>query len=134
MRRTATALLLMGLLTSAAACRAEKRPARQEEERAPGPPAAVGALRLGIEAEMKTLLYGVRDAEERAAEERGRYLDWPELRRAYYPDPIPEHLDVRMPLSSAQAYRIEVTHRATGIQCVLSMGTGTNTDGAARCG
>lgn len=130
--KTAIVLLLL-LAANAGACRSEEKPAAGDEARAPGLPPAMRALRLGIEAEMKALLYSVRDAEERAAEERGRYVDWPELRRSYYPDPIPGHLDVRMPLSSSRAYRLEVTHKATGIRCVVSMGTGTNTDGAPRC-
>lgn len=123
---TAVAVALSG-------CRGRDENAKSEAESPRPLPPAMGALRQTMQTQMVTLLRSIADAQERAHVDRGRYLDWTELRRAYYPDPIPPNLQVRMVLLGDQAYEAEVTHTPSGLRCGLKKGTTGGIYGAPRC-
>jgi hypothetical protein len=115
-------------------CGGGEKPSNGERGAEPPPmPQPVRALRLGVETQMIALLRSIADAQERAHVDRGRYLEWSELRRDYYPDPLPPNLQVRLVVLGDQAYEVEVTHAPSGIRCGLAKGTTGGIYGAPRC-
>jgi hypothetical protein len=124
---------VLGLLATLGACgdrEASKEGASKEAARLPP---AMGALRRGVETQMTALLRDIATAQERAQVDRGRYVNWDELRQSYYPDPLPPNLRVRMVLLGEQAYEVEVSHEPSGIRCGMSKGTTASLYGAPRC-
>lgn len=96
-------------------------------------PPAMGALRQGVETQMISLLRDIASAQERAQVDRGRYVNWDDLRQSYYPDPLPPNLRVRMVLLGEQAYEVEVSHDPSGLRCGMSKGTTASLYRAPKC-
>lgn len=123
----------VGILAALGACRGRDAPEEGASKEGTRLPAAMGALRQGVETQMISLLRDIATAQERAQVDRGRYVNWDELRQSYYPDPLPANLRVRMVLLGEQAYEVEVSHEPSGMRCGMSKGTTASLYKAPRC-
>lgn len=91
-------------------------------------------IRVRFESEMKVILRDLGAAEETARAQGGRYLDLPELQRAYLTRPLPSSYRLQLSEVTADGYRAEIEHGPTGLRCELVVGAGPGAGrGSPRC-
>jgi hypothetical protein len=73
--------------------------------------------------EMKTILHDLKAAQEIAAVSEGSYLDIDDLTRSYFNRPVPDTYTLTLSDLSADAFRAEIVHNASGLSCRLDVGT-----------
>jgi hypothetical protein len=81
-------------------------------------------LRTRFQSEMKAILHDLKAAEETAAALEGRYLELAPLREKYLSRAIPTAYELSVTQVSAQSFRAEVVHGASGLRCHLEVGVG----------
>lgn len=72
-----------------------------------------------FEAEMRTILRDVKLAEEQAAVLEDRYVELDALQARYLNRPVPETYRLSLSDVSADGFRAEVEHKASGLHCRL---------------
>jgi len=79
-------------------------------------------LRHRFETEMKTILQDVKVAEEQAMALEGRYLQLEPLKAQYLNRVVPDNYVLTLGDVTADGFRAEILHSASGLSCVLEVG------------
>lgn len=109
--RHVTIAAFAALIATGAACKESEREA------------ALPALMIArFETEMKVILHDLKLAEETAHALGDSYLELGELTGAYFTRPVPEKYELVLTDVSAEGYRAQMTHTASGITCELEVG------------
>ena len=88
-------------------------------------------LRHRFETEMKTILRDVKVAEEQALVLEGTYLALDSLKARYLNRVVPETFALTIDQLTADGFRAQVVHRASGLACHLEVGG--NGAGVPKC-
>jgi hypothetical protein len=91
-------------------------------------------LKERYEAEMRTILRDVKMAEEQAAALEDRYVDLDALQARYLNRPVPESYRLSLSDVSANGFRAELEHTASGLRCRLIVTPSPSEGGAAGLG
>ncbi len=79
-------------------------------------------LRHKFEIQMKTILHDVKFAEEQAMALDGAYLELEPLKAKYLNRVVPDNYTLTIGQVTADGFRAEVVHRASGLACHLEAG------------